>query len=181
MRESFLGVYKAVMSWIDDLSTAWEREYPGLDTSSFPPMVRLARLSVLIEGFQQNVLSPFGLSSGDYGVLAALRRAGPPYRLTPSKLYSRLQRSSGGMTKILRRLEEQGLVDRAPDPEDGRGSLVSLTDEGQAVQEQVFHAFLAATSDLLDPLSQTERKDTDAALRSLLELFEARPEPRFAR
>ena len=62
------------MGWIDDLSTAWEREYPDLDTSTFPPMVRLARLSVLIEGFQQAVLSPFELSSGDYGVLAALRR-----------------------------------------------------------------------------------------------------------
>ena len=53
------------MGWIDDLSTAWDREYPDLDTASFPPMVRLARLSVLIEGFQQAVLAPFELSSGD--------------------------------------------------------------------------------------------------------------------
>ena len=178
MRESFLGVYNALVSWIDDLSTAWKREYPGLDTSSFPPMVRLARLSVLIEGFQQQVLSPFGLSSGHYGVLAALRRAGPPYQLTPSKLYSRLQRSSGGMTKILKRLEEQGLVRRAPDPQDGRGSLVSLTDAGSAMQEQVFHAFLTATQELLEPLSETEVKDADGVLRQLLELFEAPAEAR---
>ena len=102
------------MGWIDDLSTAWEREYPELDTTTFPPMVRLARLSVLIESFQQSVLAPFALSSGDYGVLAALRRAGHPYQLSPSKLYSRLERSSGGMTKILKRLEDQKLVKRAP-------------------------------------------------------------------
>jgi DNA-binding MarR family transcriptional regulator len=162
------------MGWIDDLSTAWEREHPELDTSSFPPMVRLARLGVLIEGFQQGVLSPFDLSSGDYGVLAALRRAGEPYQLSPSKLYSRLQRSSGGMTKILKRLEEQGLVERAPDPQDGRGSVVSLSERGLDVQERVFHAFLSATQDLLDPLSETELKDTDERLRNLLELFEAR-------
>ncbi len=160
------------MGWIDDLSTAWEREHPELDTTTFPPMVRLARLSVLIEGFQQEVLAPFGLSSGDYGVLAALRRAGPPYRLSPSKLYSRLQRSSGGMTKILKRLEEQRLVERAPDPSDGRGSVVSLTDEGVAVQDQVFHAFLDATQDLLEPLSETDLKDTDRILRKLLDTFE---------
>ncbi len=162
------------MTWIEDLSTAWEREYPDLETSTFPPMVRLARLSLLIESFQQAVLSPFELSSGYYGVLAALRRAGEPYQLSPSMLYSRLQRSSGGMTKILKRLEEQGLVARSPDPQDGRGSLVSLSEEGLEVQERVFNAFLTATQDLLAPLSETDLKDTDGVLRNLLDTFEAR-------
>ena len=160
------------MGWIDDLSTAWEREYPGLDTRTFPPMVRLARLSVLIEGFQQEVLAPFGLSSGDYGVLAALRRAGPPYQLSPSKLYNRLQHSSGGMTKILKRLEEQQLVERAPDPLDGRGSVVSLTEKGVEVQDHVFHAYIDATQDLLEPMSETDLKDTARILRNLLDTFE---------
>ena len=162
------------MGWIDDLSTAWEREYPELDTSTFPPMVRLARLSVLIESFQQSVLAPFALSSGDYGVLAALRRAGHPYQLSPSKLYSRLQKSSGGMTKILKRLEEQGLVERSPDPEDGRGSVVSLTKAGVDVQDRVFNAFLERTQDLLEPLSETDLKDSDRVLRELLDTFETR-------
>ena len=162
------------MGWIDDLSTAWEREYPDLDTSTFPPMVRLARLSLLIEGFQQEVLAPFELSSGDYGVLAALRRAGGSYQLSPSKLYSRLERSSGGMTKILKRLEEQGLVERSPDPTDGRGSVVSLTHEGLDVQERVFNAFLSATPDLLEPFSESRRREPDRALRHLLDTFEAR-------
>lgn len=162
------------MGWIDDLSTAWQREYPDLDTSSFPPMVRLARLSLLIEGFQQEVLAPFELSSGDYGVLAALRRAGDPYQLSPSKLYSRLERSSGGMTKILKRLEDLGLVKRSPDPRDGRGSVVSLTKEGLDAQEQVFNAFLSATQDLLEPMSGTKLKETDRVLQALLEAFEAR-------
>lgn len=160
------------MSWIDDLPAAWAREYPHLDAAILPPMVRLARLAVLIEGFQQGVLAPFRLSPGDYGVLAALRRAGPPYRLKPSRLYSRLQRSSGGMTKILKRLEERGLVARAPDPEDGRGSVVSLTEQGAALQEQVFRVFLEATQDLLDPLTATELKDADRVLQGLLDLFE---------
>lgn len=160
------------MSWIDDLSTAWEREYPGLDTESFPPMVRLARLSVLIDGFQRAVLAPFELSSGDYGVLAALRRTGKPYSMSPSKLYSRLERSSGGMTKNLKRLEEQGLVQRSRDPKDGRGSAVSLTRHGLDVQEQVFNAFLSATQDLLGPLSARKLKETDRVLQGLLDLFE---------
>ena len=165
------------MSWIDDLSMAWQREYPELDTRTFPPMVRLARLSVLIESFQQAVLSPFELSSGDYGVLAALRRAGDPYSLSPSKLYSRLDRSSGGLTKNLKRLEERGLVKRAPDPSDGRGSVVSLTRAGIDLQERIFNAFLTATQDLLDPLMARELKETDRTLSRLLDVFEARPTP----
>jgi DNA-binding MarR family transcriptional regulator len=162
------------MGWIDDLSTAWDREYPDLDTSAFPPMVRLARLSLLIEGFQQELLAPFELSSGDYGVLAALRRAGDPYQLSPSKLYSRLERSSGGMTKILKRLEEQGLVERSPDPSDGRGTVVSLTSQGLDVQDRVFNAFLSATRDLLEPFSESRLRDTDRTLSHLLDTIEAR-------
>lgn len=162
------------MGWIDDLSTAWEREYPGLDTATFPPMVRLARLAVLIESFQQAVLAPFELSSGDYGVLAALRRAGEPYALSPSNLYSRLERSSGGMTKILKRLEEDDLVERSPDPSDGRGSRVSLTERGIEVQEQVFNAFLSATQNLLGPLSARELKEADRTLQHLLDTIETR-------
>ena len=162
------------MTWIDDLSTAWDREYPDLHTATFPPMVRLARLAVLIESFQSAVLAPFELSSGDYGVLAALRRAGEPYQLSPSKLYSRLQKSSGGMTKILKRLEDQGLVERSPDPRDGRGSVVSLTPRGVDVQGRVFDAFLTGTQDLLGPMSETDLKDTDETLRKLLDTFESR-------
>jgi DNA-binding MarR family transcriptional regulator len=162
------------MTWIDDLSTAWDREYPGLDVTTFPPMVRLARLAVLIESFQHEVLEPFELTTGDYGVLAALRRAGAPYELTPSKLYSRLERSSGGMTKILKRLEDQGLVKRSPDPDDGRGSLVSLTKQGLDAQEGVFNAYLSATQDLLRSISRTKLEQVDRSLVALLDAFEHR-------
>jgi DNA-binding MarR family transcriptional regulator len=162
------------MDWIDQLSEAWTREHPDLDTSALPPMVRLARLGLLIESFQLDVLEPFDLTPGDYGVLAALRRAGRPYALNPHQLTSRLQRSSGGMTKMLKRLEQRDLVERAPDPEDGRGSVVSLTRRGLAVQDRVFHAFLEASQKLLAPLPMTRRREAERGLRSLLDAFEAR-------
>ncbi|MBW2424759.1 MAG: MarR family transcriptional regulator [Deltaproteobacteria bacterium] len=162
------------MDWIDDLSRAWSREYPDFDTASFPPLVRLARLGLLIERFQQEVVAPFEISAGDYGVLAALRRAGRPYALKPSNLYVRLHRSSGGMTKTLKKLEEQGLVERSPDPNDGRGSLVSLTPAGLALQDEIFQAFLLASQSLLAPLSESRLSADDEALRELLAIFEER-------
>lgn len=160
------------MDWIDQISLVWQREYPDLDTTALPPLVRVARLAILIESFQREVLEPFELTASDYSVLAMLRRAGEPYQLSPSLLYSQLQRSSGGMTKMLKRLEERGLVRRAPDPADGRGSRVKLTRSGLQLQEDVFNAFLSASNDLLADLGARGKRGLDDALRPLLERFE---------
>jgi DNA-binding MarR family transcriptional regulator len=156
----------------DALAADLRREHPGVDVSTLPPLVRLARLVDLGDAFQRTVLAPFSLAVGDYMVLSALRRAGPARELTPSQLCGRLERSSGGMTKILKRLEEQGLVRRAPDPDDGRGSRVALTAAGLKTQQRVFEAFLSASRDLLDPLPAAQRREVDRALRTLVDAFE---------
>ena len=158
--------------WVDQFAAAWEREYPDRDTSSLLLVTRLARLSELIDAFQEEVLEPFDLTRNDYAVLAALRRAGPPYEMAPSKLYSDLERSSGGMTKMMKRLEKLGLVKRSPDPEDGRSTLAALTPSGFRVEEEVFKVFLSGTHDLLDPVSAAKLEAIDGSLRSLLEAIE---------
>ena len=93
------------VDWIDEVHTAWEREFPATDTASLKTITRLARLGVLLESFQQDVLAPRELVVSDFTVLAALRRLGPPYQTSPSELYYVLERSSGGMTKMIKRLE----------------------------------------------------------------------------
>lgn len=160
--------------WTEDFAEAWAREYPNArDTSGLILIAQLARLSVLIDTFQQEVLEAFDLMPSDYAVLAALRRAGDPYELAPSQLYSELERSSGGMTKMLKRLAKLGLVERVGDPEDRRSSLVRLTAEGVAVEEEAFKAFLASTHDLLASAAPGELETIDSALRSLLAIIES--------
>jgi DNA-binding MarR family transcriptional regulator len=159
--------------WIDEFSAAWAREYPDTDTSGLLLITRLARLSVLIEAFQRETLEPFDLTPSDYAVLTALRSAGPPYELSPSRLYNSLERSSGGMTKMLKRLEKLGFVKRARDPEDGRGTLVALTASGMEVEEQAFSAILSGTHDLLDSISKSKLGEFDKSLRGLLGVIES--------
>ena len=113
------------MDWIDESSEAWAREYPDVDMSTLSPITRLVRLGVLMDTFQKETLEPFELTPSDYAVLSTLRRAGPPYQLSPSELYTVLERSSGGMTKMLNRLEGLGLIERIPDPEDRRSIRVA--------------------------------------------------------
>ena len=66
------------MDWVEELGKSWKKEYPQLDVSSLSPLVRLARLGDLIDSIQNDVLEPFELTTNDYGVLAALQRAGDP-------------------------------------------------------------------------------------------------------
>jgi DNA-binding MarR family transcriptional regulator len=161
------------MDWIDEFSAAWAREYPDTDTSMLSPMTRLVRLGVLMDSFEKETLEPFELTPSDYAVLSTLRRAGPPYQLSPSALYTVLERSSGGMTKMLKRLEGVGLVERIPDPEDGRSTLVLLTESGVALQEEVFNVFLSRTQELLHTISPSKLREIDNSLRLLLDGIES--------
>jgi DNA-binding MarR family transcriptional regulator len=70
------------------------------------------------------------LSPSQTAALATIERRGP---LTPSEVaaFERIQRPTA--TRVIARLEEAGLVERAADPADGRSSLVSITAEGRAL------------------------------------------------
>jgi DNA-binding MarR family transcriptional regulator len=160
------------LDWVDELSRDWKKKYPQLDLSSLSPLVRLARLSDLIDTVQSDVLEPFELTSSDYGVLATLRRAGRPYALSPSQLHGQLRRSSGGMTKILKRLEASGLVERRSDAEDGRKIQVTLTSRGRSLHDRVFRAFAAASNRLLAELTDGQKTEIDRALKQLHDQLE---------
>jgi len=164
------------VKWISDFAEAWAREYSDTDvgdTNGLILIALLARLNVLIEAFEQEVLEPFELMPSDYAVLAALRRAGEPYQLAPNQLYTALERSSGGMTKMLKRLEELGFVRRVRDPSDGRSKLVRLTSAGKRVEERAFKAFLSGTHELLKSASASDLKRIDDAMRSLVAIIES--------
>lgn len=160
------------MHWVDDFTDAWAREYPEADTSGMLLITRLARLSVLIDAFARETLDPLKLMQSDYAVLAALRRVGPPYTLAPNELYTGLERSSGGMTKMLKRLEDLGLVRRVMNPADKRSKLVRLTAAGKRVEEEAFDAFMSRAHDLLGPLSDIST--INEAVESLVAIIEER-------
>lgn len=158
--------------WVEDIFSAWTREFPEENTNALKTITRLARLDVLLATYQQQCLSPLGLVMSDFMVLASLRRVGSPYQATPSALYNVMERSSGGMTKMLKRLEGMGLVERLPDPSDGRGSLVRLTKRGIDIHGKAFHRFVEGSNALLADASATRCKDLDRSLQFLVKAFE---------
>jgi DNA-binding MarR family transcriptional regulator len=108
------------------------------------------------------------LNRGDVGVLSALRIAGPPHQLSPTRLFKGLMLSSAGITNRLDRLEKRGLVRRERDPDDRRGVLVMLTPEGQAVLDQAVQANTAAERELVAQLEPDEMRLLGGLLKKLL-------------
>ena len=109
----------------------WKQELPELEAENMLLIGRLKRAAALIARELEKVYGEYGLTEGSFDVLATLRRSGAPYTLTPTELFSSLMVTSGTMTTRLKNLENQGLIDRLPNPDDARSMLVRLTDKGK--------------------------------------------------
>lgn len=158
---------------MDRVREQWAAERPDLDTSPIAVVARVGRLARYLDHGLEQVFAGHGLRRETWDVLASLRRAGAPYRLSPTELYRGLMRTSGAMTNRLGRLERAGLVRRVVDPADGRGLLVELTDKGHELVDGVAAAHLANERALLSALSTAEQETLAALLRTLLLSFEA--------
>ena len=153
---------------VDRLRRQWAHELPDLDTEPMAILGRAYRLSNLVRGSIEATFAGFGLDRGEFDVIATLRRSGPPYRLTPTELYTSLMITSGGLTHRLDRLEKVGLIQREKSPRDGRSMLVGLTRAGAARAEEAFRADMASESSYLQGLGAKERKTLAGLLRKLI-------------
>ncbi|WDD94176.1 MarR family transcriptional regulator [Burkholderia sp. FERM BP-3421] len=148
----------------------WRRERPDLDPMSMLLLGRLQETALVIARDRLTPLfARYGLQPGEFDVLATLRRSGRPYALTPTALYDAAMISSGSMTNRIDRLQQAGWVERRPNPADGRGTLVGLTDEGYALIEAAVGAHVDNQRAVLSPLSEGEQAQLAALLDKLLQ------------
>ncbi len=132
---------------------------------------RLARLMTIGTAKVEAVFAAHGLQRGEFDVLAALRRSGAPYELTPSTIADSLMMSRAGMTSRLDRLERDGLVRRIADPEDRRSIRIAFTDRGRELIDGVVGEHFENETRLLATLSDTDRSHLDRITRKLLASF----------
>lgn len=152
---------------VDELLTSWQRELPAV---LYPTSELTKRLMVLTGGLNEatrQVLRELGLTSAEFDVLVSLRRGGAPYRQKPSDLSRNLLLSSGGTSNVVNQLVRRGLVVREPDPEDGRGTQIRLTEDGVQLAETAVAASAAAHHKLWDHLPDEVVQRAAAALRDL--------------
>ena len=153
---------------VDALVAAWGRERPDLDTAPMEVLSRISRLAHHLDRRRAGAFGAHGLEAWEFDVLAALRRSGPPYRLTPGQLVRETGVTSGTMTNRVDRLAARALVGREEHPDDGRGVLVRLTDQGRETVDATLADLLAAERTMLDGLAETDRAQLVRMLRGLL-------------
>ena len=149
------------------LRRQWSTVLPDVDTSPMGVVGRINRLALLFGDPIAKLMAKHGLERGEFDVLAALRRSGPPYELFPTQLYRGLMLSSGGLTNRLKRLAAKGLAERRPDPNDGRSDLVRLTEAGRETVNAAFADDMRLEADLIGRLDMGQLAELDRMLRAL--------------
>ncbi|MER7008140.1 MarR family transcriptional regulator [Dactylosporangium sp. NPDC000555] len=156
------------MDDVDRIVAQWARERPELRTEAMAVFGRIYRLARAVGDRQEKVCSELGINRGEFDVLAALRRAGEPFQLSPKSLSASLMLTTGGMTGRLDRLERAGLVTRSPDPGDRRGLVITLTARGLELIDEAVVAGLDVQREVFERLPEAARHRLSDLLRDLL-------------
>jgi DNA-binding MarR family transcriptional regulator len=168
----------AARDLIDEALDSWARERPDLKVQPVAVVMRVNRLAAHFQAELDAVFAEFGLSNPSFELLATLRRAGHPYRLSQRQLADTLGLTAGTVSLRVKHLLRQGLVRVEADPTDRRVSRVALTDRGQQRFDEAAPAHLANEEDLLRALSTDEQAALARLLRKLLLSFEGAPASR---
>ena len=157
---------------VDSIIQEWHERRPGVDFSPLEVVARVIRAAHFLQARLDGIAEAYGLShTGDLDVLTDLDRAGQPHQRRPSELAETLLLTTGGMTIRLNRLQTAGLIERLPDPRDGRGVLVRLTPIGKELAEDALATLIDTQSASLGTLQPSEQTDLADLLRALLVAF----------
>jgi DNA-binding MarR family transcriptional regulator len=158
---------------VDRIIAAWRRERPDLDVTPLAVLSRIGRLARHLDLARASAFDQHDLEHWEFDVLAALRRAGSPYQLSPGALATQTLVASGTMTNRIDRLAARGLVERRPVPNDRRGVLVQLTDSGRIRVDAAMEGLLVVEHRLLGDLPDEDRSRLAELLRALVAPFDA--------
>ncbi|EQB39896.1 hypothetical protein M947_04765 [Sulfurimonas hongkongensis] len=123
----------------------------------------LARITILLE-------KKYSISTSELDVLSSLHSCvDEKHTLSPTKLYERLFFSSGGMTKVLKKLEAKGFIKRLDNKEDKRSKLVRLTKSGKEIVEKSLSDVIELEEEMF---GHVDAKDRESLSRLLFKTFD---------
>jgi DNA-binding MarR family transcriptional regulator len=157
---------------VAEIVRQWRRERSDLDPS---PLLVIGRIQHLAEVFVTALRPPLaaaGLGNGEFDVLAALRREGEPFELTPGQLSERMLVTTGAVTKRVDRLVARGLVSRSISEADARGRVVGLTAAGVDLTDRLIEKHLANEAAILQSLPDDDRRALERLLATLTRIVE---------
>ncbi|MEG3619431.1 MarR family transcriptional regulator [Magnetovibrio sp. PR-2] len=137
-------------------------------TPQDPDIFRLLTEVGIIEQLARNQLErnlPDDLRMSQFAVLNHLVRLGGEW--SPLRLATAFQLTKGAMTNTVQKLEARGFVKVGQDPNDGRGKLVSITEEGHAMRSLCVQRLAPLIAELSSVVPQSELKSTLPTLEKI--------------
>jgi DNA-binding MarR family transcriptional regulator len=153
---------------VDRILQQWKVERPDVDVSPMAVIGRIGRAASILDKRVQATLAEYGLQPGEFDLVATLRRAGAPHRLTVGQLLDSAMVTSGAITNRLNRLTDKGLIEREIDPTNRRVVIVQLTPAGISAVDAALPAHVANEEVLLASLTPDERSQLATLLKRML-------------
>src|SRR5215475_12664052 len=149
--------------------------WPQIDPEVEGIIARVDKIGRYVQTAFRASLGEAGFTKEEWKVVMALTRGVRSHGwLCPD-----LDVSTGATTNRLDKVEDRGLIRRVPDPDDRRGVLLELTEDGRERLEGYIDAGAGREKELLSELSPTEKRELDALLSKLLLSLQRRePDPR---
>ena len=126
--------------------------------------VVLARAYAAVQAHSLADIDRHGLTVGEFGILETLYHKGP---MLLGEVQRRILVSSGGITYLVDRLEQKGLVERRECPGDRRARFAALTPDGEAMIGRIFPGHARCMTNALEGLSAEEQEQAIRLLRQL--------------
>ncbi|MEP4199354.1 MAG: MarR family transcriptional regulator [Aliishimia sp.] len=160
------------MDHVDRIVTQWNKARPDLDVGPMETIGRLSRLAAKLGNEMEKTWKAYGLNPASFDVLATLRRSGKPEGLSPGEMLDLTMVTSGTMTNRIDQLVKADLVERVPNPEDKRGFLIRLTQQGFATIENAVSDHVETQHRLLKGLSAAQRDSLNGLLKAFGETID---------
>ena len=127
-------------------------------------LVVFTRAEHTIHRMELRTIKESGLTPAQFGVLEALYNKGD---LRICEIIEKILTTSGNITVVIKNLEKDGLIQKKPDHEDKRSCIISITDKGKKIIEDIFPAHIKNIANIFDVLTEEEKH----TLKTILKKF----------
>ena len=153
---------------VDDTVATWQQVQPGTSFAAMGTMLKMNALAQRATAQIETMAQSYGITTGEFDVLATLRRHGDQASLTPSFIAGVALVSPSGLTHRLTQLEKAGHIIRTPDPNDRRSFLISITDSGSAIADEIVQYIAQISDAIVQCMPATQQSDFVADLEQCI-------------
>lgn len=130
-------------------------------------LIVFTRAEHTIHRIEYKIIKQSGLTIAQFGVLEALYSKGD---LRICEIIERILTTSGNITVVIKNLEKDGLIKKKPDPKDKRSCIVSLTEEGKKIIEDILPEHIKNIKGIFDILTDEEKNTLKTILKKFKDL-----------